>query len=384
MKILLVGNFAQDRQESMQRFADLLLNGLRDRGHKIELIAPVPKLSRGVNYRYAGFPKYLGYVDKFVFFPRVLRKKIAAFQPDVVHVIDHANAVYAGAVAAPALVTCHDLLQIRAARGEFLQQRPGSFGRFYQRWILRQLGQAPFAACVSARTQEDLCRLSGMPLEKTAVIHNGLNFDYHPIEAGAARELLRSLSPAGAALAENPDFFLSVSGQQWYKNRPGLLRIYAALRVHFPTTRLVMTGKPLKPADEALARQLGLSDHIIPLPGVDNPGLRALYRLARGLVFPSWEEGFGWPLAEAQACGCPVFTSNRAPMTEVGGDAAVYFDPAGDPAQAADTIAAALANRDQLVAAGLDRAPLWQTDRMLTAYIELYRKLATPAETRAT
>ena len=45
------------------------------------------------------------------------------------------------------------------------------------------------------------------------------------------------------------------------------------------------------------------------------------------LLFPSLQEGFGWPIAEALACGCPVVTSSKPPMTDVGGDAALYISP---------------------------------------------------------
>ncbi|WP_198660029.1 glycosyltransferase [Acidithiobacillus ferrivorans] len=59
---------------------------------------------------------------------------------------------------------------------------------------------------------------------------------------------------------------------------------------------------------------------------VDNENLRALYSGAALLLFPSLQEGFGWPIVEAQACGCLVATTNRAPMTAVGGQGDIYFD----------------------------------------------------------
>ena len=71
----------------------------------------------------------------------------------------------------------------------------------------------------------------------------------------------------------------------------------------------------------------GLRDRVIELTNITNEDLRALYSKATALLFPSLREGFGWPIIEAQACGCPVFTSDRVPMTEVGGDAAIYLDP---------------------------------------------------------
>jgi glycosyltransferase involved in cell wall biosynthesis len=52
-----------------------------------------------------------------------------------------------------------------------------------------------------------------------------------------------------------------------------------------------------------------------------------LYSSAAALLFPSWWEGFGWPVLEALACGCPVLSTDRPPLTEVAGKAAVYLPP---------------------------------------------------------
>ena len=55
--------------------------------------------------------------------------------------------------------------------------------------------------------------------------------------------------------------------------------------------------------------------------------INALYSLASLLLFPSISEGFGWPIVEAMACGCPVVTTGREPMSEAGGDGAIYINP---------------------------------------------------------
>jgi glycosyltransferase involved in cell wall biosynthesis len=183
------------------------------------------------------------------------------------------------------------------------------------------------------------------------------------------------LSP-NAGLGNENEFYLNVGGGQWYKNRPGLLKIFAELRrQQTPAPLLVMIGKPLSSIDAALAVELGVADHVRHFSNVSNEDLAAFYSLARGLIFPSWEEGFGWPIAEAQACGCPVFTSNRAPMTEVGGPAAVYFDPA-NPVDAASRILAARKEEAALRARGFLRAERWTARRMLGNYAKLYRTLA--------
>jgi glycosyltransferase involved in cell wall biosynthesis len=386
MKVLLVGNLAEDRQESMRRFTDLLDSGLRARGHDTEQLAPTLRVARLVRpYRYSGLPKYLGYVDKFILFPRKLRRHLARTRPDVVHITDHANAVYLPATRrVPTLVTCHDLLQVRAARGEIPQQQVGDFGRRYQAWILRNLAHAPRIACVSPKTQLDAARLTGLPAERITVVPNALNYPYTRISPELARERIAALAAANGIdaariISASGGYLLSVGADHWYKNRAGLLSIYAALRGQLsPSPALVMVGNPLSGADREQATTLGLTGQLISFAAVSSEQLEAFYRLAEGLVFPSWEEGFGWPIAEAQACGCPVFTSNRAPMTEVGGAAGVYFDPA-DSEQAARVIAEAWPRREAQRERGLEESRRWKADAMFGAYEAIYRQLAKQA-----
>ena len=80
------------------------------------------------------------------------------------------------------------------------------------------------------------------------------------------------------------------------------------------------------------------------------------------------------PIIEAQACGCPVFTSDRAPMTEVGGTAAVYFDPT-QPEQAAQAIADNLGAAARMAAAGRQNVLNFATERMVDEYLELYTQI---------
>ena len=381
-RILVVGNLADDRQESMRRFAALLASGLRERGHTVTTLEPVTRLARLAGaYRYHGLPKYLGYVDKFVLFPRRLRRALAATPVDLVHVADHANAAYAAAAApVPALATVHDLLQVRAARGEFPQQRVGRLGRAQQAWILRQIGRLPHAACVSEKTLNDVLALTGLRPDQVSCVPNALNYPYAPLPPRIARDRVTALLrdqgvDPGHATLQAGGYLLNVGGGQWYKNRPGLLRIYSALRNSMAAApALLLVGKPLDAADADLARALGLAPHLVHLTGVSNAELQALYSGAEGLIFPSLEEGFGWPVAEAQACGCPVFTSNRAPLTEVGADAACYLDPTA-PDAAAATMLAAWPARPELIKRGLAQARRWSVPAMLEKYEACYRTL---------
>jgi len=91
LKILLIGNYLPDAQESMRRYAELMLAGLLDAGHQVQLAQPRPFLNE-TRRPGNGLWKWIGYVDKYLLSPRELRR--AASSADVVHICDHSNSVY--------------------------------------------------------------------------------------------------------------------------------------------------------------------------------------------------------------------------------------------------------------------------------------------------
>jgi glycosyltransferase involved in cell wall biosynthesis len=121
-----------------------------------------------------------------------------------------------------------------------------------------------------------------------------------------------------------------------------------------------------------------LEESVKVLTNATNEELRALYCLASLLLFPSIIEGFGWPIAEAQACGCPVVTTFNAPMTEVGGHAAVYINPE-DTTHAAELINGVLhephSARMRRTAESLANAARFSPDQMIEGYLGAYHSL---------
>jgi glycosyltransferase involved in cell wall biosynthesis len=99
-----------------------------------------------------------------------------------------------------------------------------------------------------------------------------------------------------------------------------------------------------------------------------------LYRRAAALVFPSLYEGFGQPVLEGMACGCPVACSNAASLPEVVGDAARLFDP-HDPRGIADAVRDVLDAPGEWAARGLERAQLFSWDATARAHDAVYREL---------
>lgn len=397
LKILLVANYEPDRQSSMLGYADMLRAGLAATGHDVEVQRPVPVLGR-FKPGAQGVAKWLGYVDKFVIFPARLRRRVArAVRTDeriVVHICDHSNSLYVRQLASlPHLVTCHDLLAVRAAQGEFPLHRVRWSGRRLQSAIVAGLRRAMHVSCVSAATRSDVERLCGLAAPRLSVIPNGLHQPLEPQGCDLAWSCVESLltpegdAPCRSRGARCPPFILHVGSNVWYKNRRGVLEMYRELIQRMPAApRLVMVGPVLTPELARLAASLPASHRVLSLQDVSPAQLEALYSLAELLVFPSLAEGFGWPVLEALACGCRVVASNRAPLTEVGGEAAQYADPES-PHEFAGAVRAVLrepsAQSADRVRRGLVHAAHFNTNAMLAQYIGLYTRLGAVMPTLA-
>jgi len=358
MKVLLVANYAGDRQWSMERFCKMLQRGLQEEGVEVEVIRP------GVTV--GGRNKWLGYLDKYTLFRSKLQQAVKKRDGWLVHILDQGNGVYAGWVPG-CMVTCHDLIAIRAAGGEFPGHRPGWSGKALQRQILGGLRKAKAIACVSGATQRDVTRLIG-PSE---VIANGLEESWQPVDE------MRARTQIGKAGLREGGYLLHVGGAQWYKNRAQVVRTFIEVRNGTSySPRLVLVGPPLDSASRARLKSAGLKRMVHVLTGVSDETLRALYSMAGALVFPSIAEGFGWPILEAQACGCPVMTTNAPAIRETSGGAAIHVEEGNWTRALRDLLAMEETQRAALVAAGMKNARRFSVKRMAREYVEFYRRHA--------
>lgn len=366
MKVLLIGNYANARQESMQRFAEMMRRGLVATGFDVQLLRPPVVLGRMCRGE-EGLAKWFGYIDRFILFPALLRWRVR--WADIVHICDHANAVYIPHLCRKRhILTCHDLLAIRAARGEISESPTRWSGKIFQRWILRNMRRAQVVACVSEHTRAEVLRIVGLPYDRVIVVSNALNYPYRRMARDEALVRLKHLGVDPKA-----PYLLHVGGNDWYKNKLGMIRIFNSLvcRPRFRNFHLVTVGKPWNLATRSLVTDLSLSAQVHELINVSNEELRALYSSAQALLFPSLEEGFGWPVVEAQACGCLVITTQRSPMTEVSGGAAIFVDPA-EIESAAFQIESAWERRSQLVNDGLANAKHYDLQMMIDGYAAAY------------
>lgn len=374
--IVLAANYLPDRQESMLRFARVLAGNLPALGFDVWPVHPPARLARSQAAR-GPAAKWLGYLDKYALFLPQLRAVCARADRAsegnaVLHVCDHSNAPYvAWAGGIRTVVTCHDLLAVRGALGEDTDCPASPTGRILQRWILRSLRRADEVACVSRYTLGDLDRL--LPGAKPArrCILNGLNHPYHPLAPAIARERVARDCPQ---LGHSP-FLLHVGSSLKRKNREGILRIVGRMATAW-AGKIVFVGNPLEPSQQHLADSLGLRPRIVEIEEAPDDLLQALYARAFALLFPSRFEGFGWPIIEAQACGCPVLASNRCSVPEVAGNGAVVLD-ADDEAGFAKALLQLQdpAVRTDLVERGRGNVERFGTDRMIRDYARLYEEL---------
>ncbi len=380
LRVLLIGNYAADRQESMQRFAAVMAKELTAAGLAVTLLRPEPVFGR-LKPGATGLGKWLGYIDKFLIFPRRLKRALSTHP--VVHICDHSNAFYTRWLQdVPHVVTCHDLLAVRSALGEFPEHPTRWPGRLLQRMTLRGLARSRNTICISEATHRDLGRLVAGSGARSSVVKMGLNNAFAPVPMAQARAHVEAMLRAkGQALAPQARYILHVGGGPWYKNRKGVVEMFCELR-RASLERdlcLIMVGEPLSIGLRTYLADDGLAGQVIECPGVSHQDLCALYSAAELLLFPSLQEGFGWPIIEAQACGCRVVTTDRPPMTEVGGDAAAYLDP-DNIWSAADILTNVLDADDEtksaMIRRGLANAARFSTRAMTDAYGETYLKAA--------
>jgi glycosyltransferase involved in cell wall biosynthesis len=184
---------------------------------------------------------------------------------------------------------------------------------------------------------------------------------------------------------------LHVGGGQWYKNTVGVVLLYAhyaraAARDGAIPVDLWLVGPPPSGSVRSALAEVPAAANVRFFSGLDNKVLQALYSSASALLFPSLAEGFGWPIVEALACGCPVVTTDEAPMSEVGGDVATYLprmrhtdDPHAWAADAARVLIEMLSQpaseRERRVAAGVQWSQRFSADAAIDHYLSHYERV---------
>lgn len=304
--------------QSMPRFVSMLADGMKSRGYEVEIWRPEALFS---NLKVSSLKKWLGYIDSYVVFPASVKRKLKKESEDVLYVVtDHALGPYVPLIAdRPHVIHCHDFLAQRSALGEIPENITSSSGRTYQSYIRKGYTQGRNFISVSEKTRTDLRAFMKNEPDRSEMVYNGINSSFKPLSVLTSR----------AALADqfnlnlSAGYILHVGGNQWYKNRVGVIAIYDQWRKKYgQQLPLLLIGQ--RPNSSLLAKynQSEYKNDIHFLQNIDDEGVKMAYSGASVFLFPSIAEGFGWPIAEAMASETLVVTTNAVPMLEVAGDAA--------------------------------------------------------------
>lgn len=222
----------------------------------------------------------------------------------------------------PCVVTIHDIMRLTHPRWCRTGFRGEVERLFYGHGIRRALRHADAIAAISAATANEIARYDPLAIERTFITLSGVSDHFRQVNPDTAALAALGLTP------ERP-FVLTVGQDAPYKNHEGVLRGFAAAFANDASIDLVFVQRkgPRRTRLTDLARALRIEHRVHFLPIIDDVQLVTLYGAACVLLHPSLAEGFGNPVAEAMACGCPVVTSNVSSMPEVAGGAAVLVDP---------------------------------------------------------
>jgi glycosyltransferase involved in cell wall biosynthesis len=234
----------------------------------------------------------------------------------------------------------------------------GARDRFFFRTFVRpSVRRAARVLTGSEWTKRDLVERYGVAAEKIVITPYGVDPRFGP----------------DGPVADGAPYALFVGGLEPRKNPLAALEAVALADAGL---RLVVAGPDRGRRAElgrAVAR-LGLEARVEVRGHVAHEELAALYRGASCLVFPSRYEGFGLPVLEAMASGTPVVATTASSVPEVAGDAAILVDP-GDPMALAGGIERAIADRERLRAAGLERSRSYTWSETARRTLDVYREL---------
>ncbi len=212
--------------------------------------------------------------------------------------------------------------------------------------------------CISETTRNDLLAIypDVDPARVVAVPLAVARTTFFPVAAAERR-------------ADLADCALFVGARAGYKR----LDLAVAGVAATPQLRLALVGSAPR-GDERAMLDARLPGRWVALGQLDDAALRQAYGSAFALVYPSDHEGFGLPVLEAMACGCPAIVASRPASREVGGSAALYAE-----AQSGEAYAAALATagqqRDAAIGSGLHHADTFSWDRTFAATVAFYRQI---------
>ena len=222
--------------------------------------------------------------------------------------------------------------------------------------------KASAIVAVSQNTKKDLCRILDIPQNKVSVIYHG--------GPGITEVLNKPIL--------NFPYFLYMGARFNYKNFKQTICDFSVFSRTNKDFILVRTGAGFTRDELKLIKSLGLSDKVLHFYASDED-VKNLYANAIAFVYPSLYEGFGMPILEAFAYGCPVLLNNKSCFPAIAGDAAIYFESDEKKSNLnqalADITHLTKNERQTLIQKGYNRLSLFSWEEASKKYSKLYNSL---------
>lgn len=319
-----------------------------------EVYESVILIGRGIH---AGIELFRGFVNKKV----------------PVHYTNQYLARLAYASGTKCIITVHDLF------GHFDVGSSNPFKDLLLKMDLKGIKEAEHIIAISKYTKSEIVEKLGVSSDSITVVYNGV--DHHAFKPNVGKEDYKIKDRH----SNGRNYLLFVGSEQPRKNVLKIIEAYSVLKQKYGYDGVLLKvggaeGSVYRKRTIAHIKKLGLvlGRDIIIRENVSKSTLAAIYRNADLLIFTTLKEGFGLPVLEAMACGCPVVATNCSSIPEVGGDAVVYVEDPTNAHEIAEKCLKILQDpkeRSRRVEIGIKRAELFSWDKCAMEVRTVYERM---------
>lgn len=284
---------------------------------------------------------------------------------DVFHGLSHALPYGIEKTGVPSVVTIHDLIFMRFTE--------------YYKWIDRKMYESLYrSSCqnatkiiaISNQTKTDLIHYFSIEASKIEVIYQSCDNRFYERVSEEQKSSIRLKFNLPVK------FILCVGTIEKRKNQLAILQGVVLEKLDITVVILGKSTEYFGQVNQFIIEH-NIQKQVIFLHNTSFPELQTIYQMAELMIYPSFFEGFGLPVLEAQASGCPVITSNISSLPEAGGEGALYIDPQ-DIAAIGQSINNVLSNntlKNELIQKGTSNAALFSEEFVAARLMKLYKRL---------
>ena len=245
------------------------------------------------------------------------------------------------------------------------------YNKYLEFSLKRSLKKNNIIICISQSTKDDLIKYYNPNVNKIVVLYSYVDKKFHPIN-----KELREFNSIKNKFGIVKTFLLFVGKLETRKNVVGIIEISKILKIKGINVQTVLVGNPGHGFDYIQKKIKESTTEIIHLTNISDSDLNQLYNMAGVFIFPSYYEGFGYPVLEAMQSGCPVVVSNCPALTEVVGDRGIKIEPT-DFNKFSEAIVRLLSDekyRTELIEYGITQSKKFSAERMRNEFKVLLKE----------